>query len=119
MLSMFWGELFARRGRLGVGGYAVVAVIVLQLAVPTIAFMGKPPARFGFQMYSGIGAVSVTAVDDRGEKIPVDVNAELAGLLRPDLDWTGALPERICVASPSAVRVTVEQSGRQRTIQCD
>ena len=119
MLFMFVGELSKRGNRLGLGGYAVAVVIVLQVATPAIALMGTKPARFGFQMYSGLGAVKVTAVNDRAENIPVNPEAEIAGLLRPDVDWTGVLPERICDSYPSAARVTVEQPGRQRTIECD
>lgn len=34
-------------------GFAVVAVVLLQFAVPLLALLLPPPTRFGFQMYSG------------------------------------------------------------------
>lgn len=115
---MFTVDIFGKPGHDGIKVYAVLAVVCLQFAVPMIAFMGDSPARFGFQMYSGLGGVNVRAIDGRGEEINVDLSTEVAGLVRPDLDWLGVLPERVCMAAPSAVTVTVEQSGRQRSVKC-
>lgn len=115
---MFTVDMFGKPGLDGIKACAVLAVVCLQFAVPMIAFMGDPPARFGFQMYSGLGHVNVRAVDGRGEEINIDLSTEVAGLVRPDLDWLGVLPERVCMAAPSAVTVTVEQSGRQRSVKC-
>jgi hypothetical protein len=111
-------NLHGKLGRVGFGGYAVLAVVAVQTIVPAVALTGDLPARFGFQMYSGVGGVKVHAVDARGEEISVDLGAEVAEPLRPELDWLAALPERACAAAPSAVRVTVEQSGRHRSVAC-
>jgi len=115
---MFAGNLLGKLGRVGVKGYAVLAVVAVQIAVPTIALTGELPARFGFQMYSGLGGVKVRAVDARGDEIAVDLRTEVAEPLRPELDWLGVLPERACAAAPSAIQVTVEQAGQQRSVAC-
>lgn len=98
---------------------AIVAVIALQIAVPTVALMLPPPQRFGFQMYSGLGGVAVTVVDGEGDEHAFDTPEELVGKLRPELDWLPTLPETVCEAAPEAASVRVEQSGRERTVECD
>jgi hypothetical protein len=107
---LFWGS--------GLTGCAVVAVIGLQVALPALALVNDPPARFGFQMYSALGGVSLKTVDAAGKPLDVDLESIIAGALRPEFDWTGVLPERICQATPEAVRVTVEQDGVRRDVQC-
>lgn len=99
------------------GGMAVAAVIVLQVSVPAVALLLPPPQRFGFQMYSGLGGVRVTVTDVDGRDAPFDA-PQLVGELRPEIDWLPALPERVCEALPDAVRVRVEQSDRERTVEC-
>lgn len=96
----------------------MVAVIGLQVALPAIALVNDPPARFGFQMYSALGGVSLEAVDAAGKPVDVDLESIVAGTLRPEFDWTGVLPERICQATPDAVQVTVEQDGVRRDVRC-
>ena len=118
MLSMFTGKRLGKLGRVGAKGYVVLAAVAVQFAVPAIALMGELPARFGFQMYSGLGGINVRAVDVHGEEITVDLGTEVAEPLRPELDWLGVLPESACAAAPTAVQVTVEQSGRQRSVTC-
>lgn len=98
--------------------WLIAAVIALQLAVPAVALASGVPSRFGFQMYSGQGRVAVEAVDSHGAAVPVDLGDIVPGLLRAEFDWTGELPEAVCVATPSAVRVTVSQPDQERTIRC-
>jgi hypothetical protein len=93
-------------------------VIALQVVVPAVALTNGVPSRFGFQMYSGQGAVTVEAVDARGDEVPVDLDEIVPGLLRPEFDWTNALPEAVCAAEPSADRVTVRQPDHERSVRC-
>lgn len=99
-------------------GYALIAVIGVQIALPALALVNDPPARFGFQMYSALGGVSLETVNADGETIDVDLEDIVAGSLRPEFDWTRVLPERVCQATPEAVEVTVEQDGIRRGVQC-
>lgn len=115
---MVAGNFMRKPGSVGVKDCAVLAIVAVQIVIPVIALTGELPARFGFQMYSGLGGVRVQAVDGRGEEIGVDLGTEVAQPLRPELDWLAVLPERACKAAPSAVQVTVEQSGRQRSASC-
>jgi hypothetical protein len=96
-----------------------VLVIALQIAVPTVALMLPPPQRFGFQMYSGLGGVAVSVTDDDGVERDLDSPEQFVGKLRPELDWLPTLPEAVCEAVPEAAVVRVEQSGRERTVECD
>ena len=107
-----------RRGG-GIADLAIVLVIALQVAVPAIALMLPPPQRFGFQMYSGLGGIVVTIVDDEGVERAFDDAEALVGKLRPELDWLPTLPEAVCEAAPEATAVRVEQSDRERTVECD
>jgi hypothetical protein len=86
--------------------------------VPAVALSNGVPSRFGFQMYSGKGGATVEAVNAHGEVVPVDLGHIVPGVLRPELDWTGVLPEAVCAATPSADRVTVSQPEHQRSVPC-
>lgn len=94
-------------------------VLALQVAVPTVALLLPPPQRFGFQMYSGLGGVGVSVIDGEGVETAFDDAPQLVGELRPEIDWLPTLPESVCDAVPVAVRVRVEQSDRERTVECD
>jgi hypothetical protein len=96
-----------------------VAVIALLIAVPTAALMQPPPQRFGFQMYSGLGGVAVSVIDHEGVERYLDSPEQFVGKLRPELDWLPSLPEAVCENVPDAVVVRVEQSGRERAVECD
>ncbi len=91
-------------------------VVLLRVAVPAIALFGEPPTRFGFQMYSAQGAVSVEAFNINGNEIVVDLSRALPGAIRLGLDWTEILPEDVCAVEVEAVRVTVRQSGKERKV---
>ena len=106
------------RRRAGLGDVAIIVVIALQVAVPAVALMLPPPQRFGFQMYSGLGGVAVFVVDDEGIERDFAAPEQLVGKLRPELDWLLTLPEAVCEAAPEAASVRVEQSGRERTVEC-
>lgn len=99
-------------------GYALAVVIGVQIVVPALALVDDPPARFGFQMYSALGGTSLEAFNASGKLIDVNLDSLVAGSLRPELDWTEVLPERVCGSIPEAVRVTVEQNGVRRDVQC-
>lgn len=109
----------SQEGELGrPGRWLVAAVIAAQIAVPAVALATDVPSRFGFQMYSGQGGAVVKAVDARGRAVPVDLDSIVPGLLRPEFDWTGALPEAVCAAVPAASRVTVRQADHERSVRC-
>ncbi len=91
--------------------------MLAQIVVPTIALLSPPPAKFGFQMYSGIGGVSAQVVHDDGRTEHLDPRPFVAKY-RPDIDWLPALPEAMCSGIPTAVEVLVEQDGRIRSLTC-
>ena len=103
----------------GPAGWAVATVVVAQIAVPAVAFFDEPPTPFGFQMFSGHGAVANEAVDEQGNSVDVDEESLVPGAFRPDVDWTLTLPERVCEEIPAVVSVTVVQPDGRRTLQCD
>lgn len=109
------GVLFAS----GIPGCALAAVLSLQIAIPAVALFGELPNRFGFQMYSAQGGVSLDVLDGQGNHIDVNLDDVVAASLRPELEWTELLPEKVCTSVPEAARVAVEQSGRKRVVQCD
>ena len=99
--------------------HTIGAVIALQVAVPLVAFLDEPPTRFGFQMYSGLGSTEVDITARDGRPVPFDHQAALAGLLRPEFDWTQRLPEYVCANVPEAHKVAVRQTSQRRTVICD
>lgn len=99
-------------------GYIVGAVIAVQVVVPAVALFHAPPSRFGFQMYSAQGGVSLEAVDEGGEPVDVNLDGIVAGSLRPELDWIDVLPGEVCQHTREAVQVVVEQSERKSVVQC-
>ena len=93
-------------------------MIALQIAIPLIALLQPPPQKFGFQMYSGLGAVTATIIDADGMEQTVTDFDKLVGK-SADTDWLPLLPEALCESNGDAVEVRVEQSGRVRSIECD
>ncbi|WP_232499652.1 hypothetical protein [Agromyces humatus] len=111
--------LGARRDRGSLAGTAAVLVVIaLQIAIPLVALLQPPPQKFGFQMYSGLGAVTATVIDVDGREHTVTEFDQLMGKYRPDIDWLPLLPEALCESFIDAVDVRVEQSGRVRSIEC-
>ena len=108
-----------RRKGAWVGSAAVITVIAVQIAVPLVALMLPPPQKFGFQMYSGLGGAAVSVVDDQGDVHELENVEQLVGKVRPDIDWLPTLPEAVCIAVPDAIEVRVEQSGRERSVECE
>ena len=101
------------------GSTAIFVVIALQVAIPLVALLQPPPQKFGFQMYSGLGAVTATVVDAEGGERPFVEIDRIAAKYRPDTNWLPLLPEAVCASEPDVVSVTVEQSGRSRSIRCE
>ena len=112
------GARGARRESL-IGTIAVLVVIALQIAIPLVALLQPPPQRFGFQMYSGLGAVIATVVDADGTEQTVTEFDDVLGKYRPDIDWLLLLPQALCESNSDAVEVRVEQSGQVRSMECD
>ncbi|MFF2389109.1 hypothetical protein [Agromyces sp. NPDC058104] len=101
------------------GAVAVVIVIALQVAVPLVLALQPPPRQYGFQMYSGLGAATVTWFDAQGDEHAFTDFDDVVAKHRPDIDWTRGLPEAVCAHEPTAVEVRVAQSGRERGVECD
>ena len=104
------------RGRWGLG-IAVVLVIALQIAVPTIAYFLPPPQRLGFQMYAARGGVEVVVIDRDGSSRQFDAKP-LVGQFRFEIDWRESLPERVCSIVDDAVEVRITQFGHDRMVDC-
>lgn len=100
----------AARGR---GGENAVRVLVAAVFVVPAALLAlaDPPARFGFQMYSGYGTLTTSWTDGDGEQHPVTIADHLASPRR-EVDWTTTLPSRLCPRLPGAVAVEVRQTAR-------
>lgn len=96
-----------RAGDVAVAGIAG-ALFVVPAAVLVLA---DPPARFGFQMYSGYGVATATWTDASGTTHDVDLADHLASPRR-DVDWTTVLPRPLCARIHDAVEVEVRQTAR-------
>lgn len=83
----------------------IVAFLVMQLLVPTVALFSHRPARFGWQMYANFPVLpTATLMYDDGSTEPVDVAAQFV-VLRAEIDFASVLVNHLCAAGVSAVRV--------------
>lgn len=103
----------------GRGGLLVLGVVAVQFAIPAIALLAEPPTRFGFQMYSGLGGVQASTIDESGGSSQVDMD-EIVAEFRPELDWSTRLPQYICETSPRVTEiVVVRKPAEARRVSCD
>lgn len=96
----------------------VVGVVALQFLVPLVALTMERPVRFGFQMFSGFGAVRLLVTDQAGVRREVAME-DVTVSYRAEIDWLQRMPEYLCHIEPDAVSATVEQHGRTRTVSCE
>jgi len=98
---------------------ALGACIAAQLAVPAIAALQPPPARLGWQMYSGVGSVPdlATAVMADGTTHPASLDDIIANP-RPELDWSTYLTRYMCLKYPGAVTVRIETGASREAHAC-
>jgi hypothetical protein len=100
------------------GARLVAAVIALQVAVPAVALLQEPPARFGFQMYSGYGG-ELTVLDARGDEIDVAFSDLFARYPRPELRWDTYVVEHLCAEVDGSHAVSITQGRRpERVVPC-
>lgn len=93
-------------------------LVVVQLAVPTVALASGVPSRFGFHMFSGHEETLVVQVLDRdGHEMLIDLDDYVASG-RGEIGWAGRLPEFICGHNAEAGVVTVTSRGERRTVAC-
>lgn len=110
--AMPWWHAAGWRGR------AVVAVVLLQFLVPLAGLTMERPVRFGFQMFSGFGAVRLLVTDPTGERREVAMD-DVAVSYRAEINWLPRMPEYLCRVETDAVSATVVQHGRSRTVSCE
>jgi hypothetical protein len=93
----------------------------VQLGVPLIQLAAHRPARFGWQMFSGLGhpaRFSVVLEDGRVDSISV---ADHVRWLRPEMNLPITLPPHLCSRVEGAAAVRVEPQigdAPDRTYEC-
>lgn len=89
----------------------VVAFLAVQIGVPTIALFGPRPARFAWQMYSGVRTPASFEIV-RGDGSTEDVVLmDYLGQPRGDIDLIDILPAHICEVEPDAVAIRIDPAG--------
>lgn len=94
--------------------------LIAQVAIPTAALVSPRPARFGWQMFSGVKpAPRVWIVDGTGAVREVDPLTRL-GNPRGDLEYLPALAVGLCEMEPDAVAIRYDvRDGRdEATAPC-
>lgn len=82
-----------------------VLFLAVQLTVPALALSEPRPARWGWQMYSGVRTQSTfTIVRENGEHDDVALSDYL-GYPRSEIELAERLPAHICEVEPDAVAV--------------
>ncbi len=112
------GWTTARRAAL-----AFIAVwLTVQLAVPAAALLTDPPARFSWQMYSGLSQhPSYVLVFDDGEE-QRETHGSLLEWTRADLPYHERLPRHLCRTQEGLAEVrVVPRHGNEPlfTVRCD
>jgi hypothetical protein len=100
------------------GTRIVAAVIAFQVAVPAVALFQEPPARFGFQMYSGYGG-ELAVLDAGGDEIEITVTDYFAQHPRPELTWETHVVDHLCAEVEGAHAVSITQGRRpEKVVPC-
>ncbi|MBD8869144.1 hypothetical protein [Nocardioides donggukensis] len=95
----------------------VLVALAVQIAVPLAVTVGDPiPSRFGFHMYTDLNPVEFDLYDASGAELEPDRVA--VARLRPEIDWTGPLPEYLCDRFPEAAEVRVRDGEGERSLTC-
>lgn len=92
----------------------VAAIAAIELGVPAIALVGDRPARFGWQMYSGVNPAPEAWVEDpAGERHAVDLRALIADT-RAEIEWAAPLAEHLCGERDAVAVVVADREGTVR-----
>lgn len=97
----------------------VVGIVVLQLAVPGMTLFQEPPARLGWQMYSGIGElpkINVKTVDGAFREVPF---GDIGATRRGELSWSKYLPAHICEEFSDAASVDLIYTDAKQSFECE
>lgn len=88
-----------------------VLFLSVQLTIATAALFEPRPARWGWQMYSGVKTrAAFTIVRANGDREDV-VLTDYLGQPRGDIDLIGRLPGYICKVEPDAVTIEINPPG--------
>jgi hypothetical protein len=87
------------------------AFLLVQLAVPAYMLTQPRPARFGWQMYSGVRIAGVYLVEDATGRLDTVRVADYVARSRIEVDHRGALPAFLCQAVEGAAAVVHERAG--------
>lgn len=92
----------------------------VQIAVPLVQLRADRPARYGWQMYSGIKVIPRFEVITIGGDVRRVVLTDYVAHVRADLRYDTALPAHLCRIMPdaSAVRVHDRMAGRDAVTAC-
>lgn len=86
-------------------------ILGAQLLVPVLQFDETRPARFGWQMFSGVGPpIEFTVELADGTVETVDIYDHLARP-RPEMDFASSLPPGLCDRIDAAEAIQVEVGG--------
>lgn len=102
------------RGRL----LGLLALVVVQLAIPLWATAHGVPRMFGFHMFTGRpGHMTVEVLDSVGEGVDVELSEWIAER-RDEIDWRERLGRAICQDVRDAASVTITQWGEPGVTRC-
>jgi len=97
----------------------VVAFLAVQIGVPLWKLIEPRPARFGWQMFSGLrGLPEFRVVLRHGQSFDVPLGWHV-GAGRSDVDYAGFLPPHLCRSYAGAAEIRVHfRSGTEQVYRC-
>jgi hypothetical protein len=96
----------------------LVAVVAVQIAVPLIAAFQPPPARLGWQMYSGLGTVPTIVLHATDGTVEVVPSGDYASRSRGEIDWAAYLPTWACDTYPDTVSGWITTPRARTDFEC-
>ena len=107
------GEDYAARARKATAALLVAAFLTLQIGIPLAQLRQPRPARFGWQMFSGVREQPrVWTIRADGSSQPVDL-LRYSGNPRGDLDYEKYLVPHLCRHEPSVLTVRLQVTGER------
>lgn len=85
--------------------------LIVQLSLPAAALFGPRPARWSWQMYSGVRTQAEFVIvrhDRTDEKVKI---ADYVGYPRAEIDLTRTLPAHICEVETDAAAIKIIPPG--------
>lgn len=111
----------AGNGKAGGARWAIAfatAYLLIQISIPVVQLFEERPARFGWQMFSGVRTFPTVELVYQDSLVSVDARALVVNN-RSDVEFVPHLPRHFCERTPAeAVIVRSSRPMTERVVRC-